>query len=202
MNNRNQGVVRTVSSSAQEDIIRWFKEEQLPLRAGYQKTSDTIAPWFHGECRDFLNGVSSQGGWSCANPPGRQNKSFHLLVLPKKSLSDYFHKAVFQRRLSKLHSHDCLEGSQHSRALCSLWDRFIATNKTHRAGGKSGIPGDLPLGCLIATSIKWPHFPSTEGDTVMGVGRCWIGRWLSNLEQIIVFFCRKPIYLSLIFPIC
>ncbi|XP_054355175.2 SH2 domain-containing protein 4A isoform X2 [Pongo pygmaeus] len=45
---RNQGVARTVSSSAQEDIIRWFKEEQLPLRAGYQKTSDTIAPWFHG----------------------------------------------------------------------------------------------------------------------------------------------------------
>uniref|UniRef100_G3R2H8 SH2 domain-containing protein n=1 Tax=Gorilla gorilla gorilla TaxID=9595 RepID=G3R2H8_GORGO len=45
---RNQGLVRTVSSSAQEDIIRWFKEEQLPLRAGYQKTSDTIAPWFHG----------------------------------------------------------------------------------------------------------------------------------------------------------
>ncbi|XP_030793491.1 SH2 domain-containing protein 4A isoform X1 [Rhinopithecus roxellana] len=45
---RNQGVVRTVSSSAQEDIIRWFKEEQLPLRAGYQKASDTIAPWFHG----------------------------------------------------------------------------------------------------------------------------------------------------------
>ncbi|XP_008975542.3 SH2 domain-containing protein 4A isoform X2 [Pan paniscus] len=45
---RNQGVVRTLSSSAQDDIIRWFKEEQLPLRAGYQKTSDTIPPWFHG----------------------------------------------------------------------------------------------------------------------------------------------------------
>ncbi|XP_066236562.1 SH2 domain-containing protein 4A [Saccopteryx leptura] len=45
---RNQGVTRTASSSAQEDIIRWFKEEQLPLRAGYEKTSDTIAPWFHG----------------------------------------------------------------------------------------------------------------------------------------------------------
>ncbi|XP_048657608.1 SH2 domain-containing protein 4A isoform X2 [Marmota marmota marmota] len=44
----NQGVTRTASSSAQEDIIRWFKEEQLPCRAGYQKTSDTIAPWFHG----------------------------------------------------------------------------------------------------------------------------------------------------------
>uniref|UniRef100_A0A9L0RA74 SH2 domain containing 4A n=1 Tax=Equus caballus TaxID=9796 RepID=A0A9L0RA74_HORSE len=45
---RNQGVTRTASSSAQEDIIRWFREEQLPLRAGYQKTADTIAPWFHG----------------------------------------------------------------------------------------------------------------------------------------------------------
>lgn len=45
---RNQGVTRTVSGSAQEDIIRWFKEEQLPLRAGYEKASDTVAPWFHG----------------------------------------------------------------------------------------------------------------------------------------------------------
>ncbi|XP_047573225.1 SH2 domain-containing protein 4A isoform X5 [Lutra lutra] len=44
----NQGVTRTASNSAQQDIIRWFKEEQLPLRAGYQTTSDTIAPWFHG----------------------------------------------------------------------------------------------------------------------------------------------------------
>ncbi|XP_059541239.1 SH2 domain-containing protein 4A isoform X2 [Myotis daubentonii] len=45
---RNQAVTRTASSAAQEDIVRWFKEEQLPLRAGYEKTSDTIAPWFHG----------------------------------------------------------------------------------------------------------------------------------------------------------
>ncbi|KAM6149852.1 SH2 domain-containing protein 4A isoform 2-T2 [Erethizon dorsatum] len=44
----NQGVSRTASGSAQEDIIQWFKEEQLPFRAGYEKTSDTIAPWFHG----------------------------------------------------------------------------------------------------------------------------------------------------------
>jgi SH2 domain-containing protein 4A len=42
-------MMRTASSCAQEDIIRWFKEEQLPLRAGYQKASDTISPWFHGE---------------------------------------------------------------------------------------------------------------------------------------------------------
>ncbi|XP_036315155.1 SH2 domain-containing protein 4A isoform X2 [Pipistrellus kuhlii] len=45
---RTQGVTRTAPSSAQEDIIRWFKEEQLPLRAGYEKNSDAIAPWFHG----------------------------------------------------------------------------------------------------------------------------------------------------------
>ncbi|XP_048186327.1 SH2 domain-containing protein 4A isoform X2 [Perognathus longimembris pacificus] len=44
----NQGVTRTAPTPAQADIIRWFKEEQLPLRAGFQKSSDTIAPWFHG----------------------------------------------------------------------------------------------------------------------------------------------------------
>ncbi|XP_044519458.1 SH2 domain-containing protein 4A [Gracilinanus agilis] len=45
---RNQGVKRFVSHSAQENIITWFKEEQIPLRAGFEKNSDTIAPWFHG----------------------------------------------------------------------------------------------------------------------------------------------------------
>ncbi|XP_053515999.1 SH2 domain-containing protein 4A [Artibeus jamaicensis] len=45
---RNRGVTRTASGCAPEDIIRWFKEEQLPLRAGYETASDTIAPWFHG----------------------------------------------------------------------------------------------------------------------------------------------------------
>ncbi|KAM5264853.1 SH2 domain-containing protein 4A isoform 2-T2 [Ctenodactylus gundi] len=44
----NQAVTRTMSSSTHEDIIRWFKEEQLPFRAGCQKASDTVAPWFHG----------------------------------------------------------------------------------------------------------------------------------------------------------
>ncbi|NXJ19295.1 SH24A protein, partial [Dicrurus megarhynchus] len=45
---RKEGVQRTVSNSTEESIIRWFKEEQFPLRAGYLKTIDTIAPWFHG----------------------------------------------------------------------------------------------------------------------------------------------------------
>lgn len=44
----NQGVSRTASASAHKDIIQWFKEEQLPFRAGYEKTSNAIAPWFHG----------------------------------------------------------------------------------------------------------------------------------------------------------
>uniref|UniRef100_A0A8B9XHA1 SH2 domain containing 4A n=1 Tax=Bos mutus grunniens TaxID=30521 RepID=A0A8B9XHA1_BOSMU len=47
---RNQRVRRPASSPAQEDIRRWFQEEQLPLRAGYLADSDSIAPWFHGEC--------------------------------------------------------------------------------------------------------------------------------------------------------
>ncbi|KAF4026242.1 hypothetical protein G4228_018301 [Cervus hanglu yarkandensis] len=45
---RNERVTRPASSPAQEDIRRWFREEQLPLRAGYLADSDSIAPWFHG----------------------------------------------------------------------------------------------------------------------------------------------------------
>nr|XP_008114015.1 PREDICTED: SH2 domain-containing protein 4B isoform X2 [Anolis carolinensis] len=29
-------------------IIQWFREEQLPRRAGFERNSSTIAPWFHG----------------------------------------------------------------------------------------------------------------------------------------------------------
>ncbi|XP_008497814.2 SH2 domain-containing protein 4A [Calypte anna] len=55
-----EGIQRTISSSTKESIIKWFKEEQFPLRAGYQKTTDTIAPWFHGiltskKAEDLLN---------------------------------------------------------------------------------------------------------------------------------------------------
>ncbi|XP_052468269.1 SH2 domain-containing protein 4B-like [Carassius gibelio] len=34
--------------NSRESIIRWFKEEQRPRRAGYERSSNTIAPWFHG----------------------------------------------------------------------------------------------------------------------------------------------------------
>ncbi|KFQ07749.1 SH2 domain-containing protein 4A [Leptosomus discolor] len=57
---RKEGIQRTISNSTEESIIKWFKEEQFPLRAGYQKTTDTIAPWFHGiltstRAEDLLN---------------------------------------------------------------------------------------------------------------------------------------------------
>ncbi|XP_014381768.1 SH2 domain-containing protein 4B [Alligator sinensis] len=33
---------------SREIIIRWFKEEQLPRRAGFERNTNNIAPWFHG----------------------------------------------------------------------------------------------------------------------------------------------------------
>uniref|UniRef100_A0A8C3TNK7 SH2 domain containing 4A n=1 Tax=Catharus ustulatus TaxID=91951 RepID=A0A8C3TNK7_CATUS len=36
------GVQRTISNSTEESIIKWFKEDQFPLRTGYLKTTDTI----------------------------------------------------------------------------------------------------------------------------------------------------------------
>ncbi|XP_062840307.1 SH2 domain-containing protein 4A isoform X2 [Anolis carolinensis] len=58
-----RGIQRTVSSSTEEGIIRWFKEEQLPLRAGFEKSTDYIAPWFHGiltikKAEELLNGLT------------------------------------------------------------------------------------------------------------------------------------------------
>nr|XP_060637349.1 SH2 domain-containing protein 4A isoform X2 [Anolis sagrei ordinatus] len=58
-----RGIQRTVSSSTEEGIIRWFKEEQLPLQAGFEKSMDYIAPWFHGiltikKAEELLNGLT------------------------------------------------------------------------------------------------------------------------------------------------
>ncbi|XP_066507066.1 SH2 domain-containing protein 4A isoform X2 [Hoplias malabaricus] len=46
--NQKPGVRRSVSSSSRENIIRWFKDEQLPLRACFQPDQSRISPWFHG----------------------------------------------------------------------------------------------------------------------------------------------------------
>ncbi|XP_059381356.1 SH2 domain-containing protein 4A-like [Carassius carassius] len=45
---RKGGMRRSVSTSCRDHIIRWFKEEQLPLRAGFQRDQSRIAYWFHG----------------------------------------------------------------------------------------------------------------------------------------------------------
>ncbi|XP_030631393.1 SH2 domain-containing protein 4B [Chanos chanos] len=40
--------LRPPRPNSRDSILRWFKEEQRPRRAGYERNSDTIAPWFHG----------------------------------------------------------------------------------------------------------------------------------------------------------
>ncbi|XP_069834253.1 SH2 domain-containing protein 4A isoform X4 [Dendropsophus ebraccatus] len=45
---RRQGVRRVNSSCTRENIIKWFKEEQLPLGAGLDRSGTCMAPWFHG----------------------------------------------------------------------------------------------------------------------------------------------------------
>ncbi|XP_030050362.1 SH2 domain-containing protein 4A [Microcaecilia unicolor] len=61
--NWRQGIKRSTSCATQENIIRWFKDEQLPLHAGCDKSGDQIAPWFHGiisrqEAEDLLNSAA------------------------------------------------------------------------------------------------------------------------------------------------
>ncbi|XP_053548043.1 SH2 domain-containing protein 4B [Bombina bombina] len=34
--------------TSKDVIVRWFKEEQIPRRAGLEKTTGMVAPWFHG----------------------------------------------------------------------------------------------------------------------------------------------------------
>nr|XP_023419268.1 SH2 domain-containing protein 4B [Cavia porcellus] len=39
---------RPLRPVSREVIVRWFKEEQLPRRAGFERNTECIAPWFHG----------------------------------------------------------------------------------------------------------------------------------------------------------
>ncbi|KAM9328997.1 SH2 domain-containing protein 4A [Gastrophryne carolinensis] len=45
---RRQGIRRLNSSCSRDNIIKWFKEEQLPHKAGWDTSGTCIAPWFHG----------------------------------------------------------------------------------------------------------------------------------------------------------
>ncbi|XP_053535360.1 SH2 domain-containing protein 4B isoform X2 [Ictalurus punctatus] len=40
--------VRAPRPSSRESVILWFSEDQKPKRAGYERTSGTVATWFHG----------------------------------------------------------------------------------------------------------------------------------------------------------
>ncbi|XP_027024226.1 SH2 domain-containing protein 4B-like [Tachysurus fulvidraco] len=40
--------VRAPRPSSRESLILWFNEDQKPKRAGYERTSNTVATWFHG----------------------------------------------------------------------------------------------------------------------------------------------------------
>nr|XP_028557571.1 SH2 domain-containing protein 4A [Podarcis muralis] len=60
---RKQAVQRTVSTATQEAIIRWFKEEQQHLQAGFEKSTGQVAPWFHGilttkKAEELLSGLA------------------------------------------------------------------------------------------------------------------------------------------------
>ncbi|KAJ8373097.1 hypothetical protein AAFF_G00271520 [Aldrovandia affinis] len=39
---------RPARPCSRDSILRWFKEEQRPRRAGFERNSNNIAPWFHG----------------------------------------------------------------------------------------------------------------------------------------------------------
>uniref|UniRef100_A0A671NJM5 SH2 domain containing 4Bb n=1 Tax=Sinocyclocheilus anshuiensis TaxID=1608454 RepID=A0A671NJM5_9TELE len=46
--------IRPPRPNSRESIIRWFEEEQRPRRAGYERSSNTIAAWFHGKDEALL----------------------------------------------------------------------------------------------------------------------------------------------------
>ncbi|KAL7847133.1 hypothetical protein SRHO_G00221130 [Serrasalmus rhombeus] len=46
--NQSPGMRRSLSCSSREEIIRWFREEQLSLRVCFQQDQSRVAPWFHG----------------------------------------------------------------------------------------------------------------------------------------------------------
>uniref|UniRef100_A0A674GC41 SH2 domain containing 4B n=1 Tax=Taeniopygia guttata TaxID=59729 RepID=A0A674GC41_TAEGU len=74
-------------------IIRWFKEEQIPRRAGFERNTNRIAQWFHGiisrqEAEELLMNKSegaflvrvSEKIWGYALSYRQQNGFKHFLV--------------------------------------------------------------------------------------------------------------------------
>ncbi|XP_053559182.1 SH2 domain-containing protein 4A isoform X2 [Bombina bombina] len=87
---RRQGVRRVNSSSTRENIIKWFKEEQLPLRAGCDKSGTYIAPWFHG----IISRLESEELLKSQVPGSfllRVSEKIHGYVLTYRSDEGYMH---------------------------------------------------------------------------------------------------------------
>ncbi|XP_031805229.1 SH2 domain-containing protein 4B [Sarcophilus harrisii] len=45
---------RPLCPVSKDVIIRWFKEEQLPRRAGFERNTKSIAPWFHANTLAYV----------------------------------------------------------------------------------------------------------------------------------------------------
>ncbi|XP_023557039.1 SH2 domain-containing protein 4B isoform X4 [Octodon degus] len=61
---------RPLRPVSREVIVRWFKEEQLPRQAGFERNTKCIAPWFHGiisreNAEDLLENMTEGGNYHC-----------------------------------------------------------------------------------------------------------------------------------------
>ncbi|KAJ8795106.1 hypothetical protein J1605_018693 [Eschrichtius robustus] len=70
---------RPLCPVSREVIVRWFKEEQLPRRAGFERSTKAIAPWFHGRVAFWIPGadhfhVSASLWGRCGVLKGRHNQ--------------------------------------------------------------------------------------------------------------------------------
>lgn len=61
---------RPLRPLSREVIVRWFKEEQLPRRAGFERNTKSIAPWFHGST--FLGPMAGDVHMSNSSSDGRR----------------------------------------------------------------------------------------------------------------------------------
>ncbi|XP_004680749.1 PREDICTED: SH2 domain-containing protein 4B [Condylura cristata] len=60
---------RPLRPVSREIIVRWFKEEQLPRQAGFERNTKCIAPWFHGgNYHCFRGRVASGTLWTERQP--------------------------------------------------------------------------------------------------------------------------------------
>ncbi|XP_045424401.1 SH2 domain-containing protein 4B isoform X2 [Lemur catta] len=62
---------RPLRPVSRDVIVRWFKEEQLPRRAGFERSTKSIAPWFHGGNHHCFRGRVAAGTLWTEGQPAR-----------------------------------------------------------------------------------------------------------------------------------